>query len=525
MRPIRLSLLPAILLGFSLHAQEICNNAIDDDGDGAIDLNDPECLCAGTLNDGIPSRIGNHSFEERVVVNGVACCPSSIVYANSPPWLNCATGWNQATYTTTDYMHACDFMPTTVVPQPMPAGEACVGIVSTDSYQENIARIVDWSTPLIADSAYTLQFWAAPTSISSTNAGTHGIGHYYESPTRLTLFGRTNAVPLPINGIKCMGSLPGWVELASVELATSSSWQPVRMDFTPGETIRMFALGGSCDLPADFVGTSRQQVVDGDTVQVGYTPYTMLDDLRLNASHLFVDGITRAGSLCTNDLVLTATLPDGATEGQWYRDGIALVGSTGHLLDVSTTTDDGGLYTFTCTGADGCFRSDRRVPLRPVFTATPDNGHAPLVVTFIATSTNDEVVWSFGDGTTAQGDTVTHTYDRPGTFTVSLEHEVDGCASITEVVSAITVESGTSMSNTDGATRIQLHPNPVTDLLRADPGTDYAYWHILNALGQVVQQGSVINGRIEVAAPTANGSYVLRLSGIKGTAIARFIKR
>ena len=37
-----------------LYAPEICNNGIDDDGDGLIDLYDPDCFCcqadAPTLN-------------------------------------------------------------------------------------------------------------------------------------------------------------------------------------------------------------------------------------------------------------------------------------------------------------------------------------------------------------------------------------------------------------------------------------------------------------------------------------------
>src|SRR5262245_3422396 len=49
-----------LLLSFSccfLHAQEICNNGVDDDGDGKIDLQDDYCM------DGVFNLIRNCSFE------------------------------------------------------------------------------------------------------------------------------------------------------------------------------------------------------------------------------------------------------------------------------------------------------------------------------------------------------------------------------------------------------------------------------------------------------------------------------
>ena len=44
-------------------SQEICDNGIDDDGDGLIDLNDPDCECNGFgTPQTIPSLIPNPSF-------------------------------------------------------------------------------------------------------------------------------------------------------------------------------------------------------------------------------------------------------------------------------------------------------------------------------------------------------------------------------------------------------------------------------------------------------------------------------
>ena len=71
---LRVLLLLAFLYPFALSAQEICNNGIDDDGDGLIDLNDPDCPCSTLITpDNIASYIRNPSFEER------GCCPFGFV--------------------------------------------------------------------------------------------------------------------------------------------------------------------------------------------------------------------------------------------------------------------------------------------------------------------------------------------------------------------------------------------------------------------------------------------------------------
>jgi len=88
-------LLPSLLLSWHLSPplslEEVCDNGIDDDMDGLIDLNDPDgnCLSAAPI-----SLIPNPSFEDK------SCCP------NSNSMLECDT-WIQASVATTDYMHSC----------------------------------------------------------------------------------------------------------------------------------------------------------------------------------------------------------------------------------------------------------------------------------------------------------------------------------------------------------------------------------------------------------------------------------
>jgi len=76
-----------------IHAQEICDNATDDDNDGFIDLNDSDCNCSDTIIQGNPiSLVPNPSFED------YSCIPTSFSQ------LDCADNWIQAHHLTHQQM-------------------------------------------------------------------------------------------------------------------------------------------------------------------------------------------------------------------------------------------------------------------------------------------------------------------------------------------------------------------------------------------------------------------------------------
>src|SRR5215471_14352523 len=75
-------------------AQEICDNGIDDDGDGLIDLRDPDCQCRFTV---INNLLQNGSFELH------NHCPDIHTYDSS---YNVASFWQYGTHTTDiDFYH------------------------------------------------------------------------------------------------------------------------------------------------------------------------------------------------------------------------------------------------------------------------------------------------------------------------------------------------------------------------------------------------------------------------------------
>lgn len=95
-----------------------------------------------------------------------------------------------------------------------------------------------------------------------------------------------------------------------------------------------------------------------------------------------------------------------------------------------------------------------------VFTAAPREGTSPLTVTFDADGSQGDIVayaWTFGDGETATGVSVSHTYNEPGTYTARLTVEAgDGQTDTT--TRRITVRQPA----TDGplAAAFTVDPNP-----------------------------------------------------------------
>lgn len=140
-----------MIIATSLWTQEICNNALDDDGNGLIDLHDPACFCSGiSISDEVSSIIPNNGFET------FGCCPSSFSE------LDCATGWENGAKTTPDYLHTCGF----VLPGmedagliPFPEGNGILGAIYSYSWKEYVGTCL--IGPLEEGKDYSLSFFVA----------------------------------------------------------------------------------------------------------------------------------------------------------------------------------------------------------------------------------------------------------------------------------------------------------------------------------------------------------------------------
>ena len=128
----------------------------------------------------------------------------------------------------------------------------------------------------------------------------------------------------------------------------------------------------------------------------------------------------------------TSTDSDGSiTSSSWnFGDG-----NTGTGTTVEHTFNTAGTYTVILTVQDNTEATDQAsmqvtIAENQVPTASIDMdtaaGFAPVTVNFSASDSTDpdgsitDYAWNFGDGTNSGGETAVHTYETPGTYTVTL---------------------------------------------------------------------------------------------------------
>jgi len=507
------TLLLAIALPSLLAAQEICNNGIDDDNDGLIDLNDPDCPCSTLIApENLPSYIRNHSFEERL------CCPYSFVSIISPPWLDCATGWHQATNATSDYFNMCGYAPVGFN-LPPPDGDGAVGFFAFPGYFEYVGTCLTYpapANPLLAGTTYTLSLWISTAIVNDYHTQTRAQGEYtapFTDALPLAIFGYANAcVPFPISTIDCIGYLPGWSELGRVEVQPAWDWTRVSITFTPTQDIHSILIGGACDTPASMGGGTVTNPNTGETY-LG-TPYFVVDDLLLTiAQDQVLQPVATSGSLCAADALAVGTPPPGASNYQWYVDGVAIPGQTGQNLNISANNLGGGVYAMASTFNGQCLMGGAYLPppLLPVPypSIEPAEGCAPLTVQFADTAGAGIIplLWELGNGISSTDSAFSHIYTQPGTYDVALTvRNSAGCTADTLMVDAIIVHPGISGSMTASPNPVNADDPQVT-LSGSGSGNITSWWWDLGDVPPDTSSNQVLN----VNFPSVPGEYPVTL--------------
>lgn len=407
---------------FGARAQESCANAVDDDGDGLIDLNDTtDCVCQVTIGGGgIPSILPNASFEDW------DCQPSS--YSQ----LDCADGWDQATFATSDYFLAPTYMPSWIE-QPLPGGgNGCVGGYFCHDYMEYIGGCL--LSPMEAGTSYSLNMSVAAFEIDNflTNTTTLDL-----SPVNVTIYGFASCPPMPTSILLCPGT-EGWTELGYATYTPDNSWSQVTITFTPTFDVAAIMIGSPCTLPPDY-----PNVFDP------WLAYFIFDNLTLNESSLFGSTIDEEGEFYTEDLTLTGHPDTIANSYQWFYQGVALIGQTDTILEVAVNDLDTGWYQFVSYFDTACVISEIWVAppvcVPAVIANAPLSSCDPLNFQFENGSDTSQVIsieWDFGDGSpTSTAYEPTHLYSDPGTYDVTLTLlSEDYCPTDTVYSNLITID-------------------------------------------------------------------------------------
>ena len=409
---------PFLLFADLLIAQEVCDNGIDDDGNGLVDLNDTSgCPC--DLVQPQDNLIANGSFETNT------CCPDG-TSMNPDVYLPCATGWMDYMVSATADYFACNFLPG-ALPQPVPDGGAAAGFGAfTDwsgntSYYEFLTNCLE--TPMVTGQLYELEFDVAATRSHMSPLVAMGLSFPINfGPIDLTIYGFSSCPTSPyvfydpvfgnaLPATYCPLDL-GWTELGHVTYTPVNAWQELTFTFTAPFDVQAIMFGPACPIPLDYTSSNQTW------------PYFFVDGFSLEPIELTVNA---TGTPCTDDLVLTAEPYEPLNSYQWYLDGIAIVGQTGPVLQASALGLADGTYAIRSVDPLGtCSLAEEEIIVtypEPLASATPPSGCAPLNVQ-LANLTDPSLTgtlqWDLGDGTSAASTLVTHTYTQPGTYDVRL---------------------------------------------------------------------------------------------------------
>ncbi|GGD26488.1 T9SS type B sorting domain-containing protein [Flavobacterium orientale] len=339
MKKVTLSILFMLFTIMSM-GQENCNNGIDDDGDGLIDLNDPDCICQNTTT---ASFVNNHDFEE------INFCPNNFAQFNA------ATNWFLPSSATTDYINSCGFVPISatdagIYPLPPSNGNGVAGILVARDYKEFIG--ICTNTTLVAGTKYQLNFDIASSSSGRTIGNDPNIGLVCNDGVlnagriEITLYGRSN----------CNTSTPpntnffpyGWLPLGTANYLPSKNWNQLSIIFTPSINVNSIMLGSPYNVPDTYVDEYDYR---------SCFPYFYFDNIILNNSSNLGLKINSTGIFCENTLALNAAIDSSIGTGysfQWYKNGVAIIGATNSILNLNYSTNTVGNYQVKITNSSLC---------------------------------------------------------------------------------------------------------------------------------------------------------------------------
>lgn len=392
----------------ALNAQENCNNGIDDDGDGLIDLNDPECICSFIP---VVSIIPNPSFEN------YSECPDDSAE------LDFATPWIQATNATTDFFN-CGFVypsMTDIGLDVFPDGTGAVGAAYLLGWKEYIGTPL--LSPMPAGVSQQLTFHASAITVNN-DGETWGPGASVLEPVNITLYGCANGTNLPLNTTNSPSAFDlTWVVIGQITYVPQSVWQEITINFTPTFNVNAIMLGAPTILPPTFMN-------------INYYPFILYDNLILNEAEVFGVNISQSGSFCDNNLILTANITDTELTNptyQWYKEGVAIMGAVNATYNVPTGEENLGTYRVKVSDTDGCFISSaiiiNNVLAIPEVTLTQPT--CTLLTGSINVSTPG-IAYSIDAGVTWQS-SPTFTNLPVGTYFIKVKTGI-GCISATKTV-------------------------------------------------------------------------------------------
>ena len=457
-----------LLMSFLSYSQEICDNGIDDDDDGLIDLQDEDCHCGLGLYVQPSYAISNPNFDNST------CCPTIpqvINWNNLTHTMDCVDDWgcsaqvgNYNALETAYYINSCNsciLWNFTNNAGNFNTPDACFN--SSDNgmlgmvfgYQQLVAAYKYdnvasscLNMPLLPSNNYSLKFKAYNFHGSGSNGQIVAVNDTFH----FGLYGNASCASLPMTGYAC--NLPNWQTTAnsSVAVPLDSSWHEASFTFSPSTPINAIGLGEVCGTNIGYSNPNPNSTANNSWKRI------LIDSLELFYSKIYNLQINEIGSWCDFPYILSASIDTVGGTWQWYKDSVALVGETDSILDITNLGIGNYTILYHLNGDCQGFNLEIGPPVYPYTFLEPVP--PPLCsydsiyfdgFSYITTGTIDQYYYSFGNGDSAYVEDPIYAYNAPGTYSIIHTAESDrGCRTSDTVIININPRPNTDFTVNNG---------------------------------------------------------------------------
>lgn len=185
--------------------------------------------------------------------------------------------------------------------------------------------------------------------------------------------------------------------------------------------------------------------------------------------------------------------------GESVIDPVALGLASTASPGTTTLHVDCGVSSTSCIGSRAPV--DFTVVASPVPSFEVDDATVVAGIPASLTYTGDSAVaitWDFGDGQTGTGDHPVHTWEQPGSYTVTVTADNGNCTAETSM--SVTVEVNTGIANAERMANVHVFATPEAIIIEQLPGAVHV--DVFDAVGRAVitRDGTATGGRITLPA-------------------------